>query len=471
MAEIIFGLESYQSRSPLVSSQRMVNAFFERQPQGATGQTPIFGTPGLSLFTSLPAGPVRQMWPFQGQLYAVAAQSLYRINNNGGYKLLGEGIAGENICSMSDNGQQVMTVNGTSGYIVDNEDNFSQIQDPNFYSASTVQYFDDYFVFDRAGTNEYFLSPLGTGLPPYNGLQFASAVAQPGFLLATVENLQLLFLMCQNHIEMWYDAGTSPFPFQRYAGGVIEYGCAGALSNVKQDGAVFFLGSDKVFYRLQGNLPSRVSNHGIEYMIDQWARIDDAFCFTYTWQGHKMVHLTSPSASQSLVFDVSTQMWHERESFNAKGQSIQRWTGNCTCEIFNKVMVGDYQSGNIYFMDYSNYTENGNTMPFRVHSSTIKDDKLRTYIGRLELYFETGVAPPTGQGADPFALLRWSKDGSKKWSSIQPPRSTGKQGEFQRRMRWLALGQAYQWNFLLEITDPVKRVLVNTYLDAMPGMR
>lgn len=469
MPDLVWGLDSYVSDSTPLAAMRMVNCYFEKQPEGAKSQTPIFGSPGLTKWIELPEFPIRGLWPFQGQMYAVAGQGLYRINRVGGFKKLGGGIFGSGVVSMSNNATQLMVVNGVGGYLVDNADQYQQIQNANFYSANTIQYFDNYFLFDRRLTNELFFSGLSDGTS-YTGTDFASAEAKPGFLTAIKENLQLIFLFCQNHIELWYDAGASDNPFQRYAGGVIERGCVSPAAIINQDDAIFFLGNDRVFYRLQGNVPMRISTHAIEQAWQKYGNISDASCLTYTWKGHKMVHLNFPSVPHTWVFDISTSRWHERESLDAKAKSLGRWRGNSACEIYDKVMIGDAFSGKIFYLDPDNYTEDGLVVPFLTHSVTTHADKRRLFVNRLELDMESGVAPATGIGSTPNALLRYSKDGGKSWSRIQPGRSTGRVGENLRRQRWLALGQAYQWTFELLITDPVRRVLIAAHLDTEVGM-
>lgn len=478
MADIIFGVESYQSRSLPLSAQRALNCFMEKQDKLAKSQTPVFGAPGLTAFTTLPTFPVRGLWNFNGVLYAVSGDTLYRINSAGGYKALGSGISGTYPVSMSDNGIQLMVVNGVGGYLVDNADNYQQIENPNFYSASTILFFDNYFVFDRRLTNEFFLSALLDGTS-YSGTDFASAEAQPGFLVGTTQNLQLLFLFCQNHIEMWYDAGTADFPFQRYAGGVIEKGCVSPLSIVKQDEAIFFLGKDRVFYRLQGNIPVRISTHAIETAISGYGDISNAFCFTYTLEGHKMVHLTFPDApdgGHSWVFDISTGLWHERESFDSEAASLGRWRGNCACEIFDKILIGDAVTGVISYLDWSNYTELGNPLKMLIHSAPIHSDRLPVYVNRLELDMQTGyglapgVSVPSGLSDAPKAMLRKSRDGGITWSKAQVWRSLGAVGEYVRRLRWLSQGRAYQWVFELTISDAVPRVLIGAHADIEVGM-
>ncbi len=470
MSEIVFGMQSYSSRSLPLSAQRMVNCFIEMEPEGTKSQVPIFGAPGLTLFTTLPEDNIRGMWNFQGALYVVAGPSLYRVNSAGGYKLLGTRIAGSEVVSMSSNVSQLIIVNGTEGYLVNDHDVFQEIFDPNFYSASTVLFFDNYFVLDRKGTNEFFLSGLGDGLS-YNGLDFASAEAQPGFLTACAQNLQLLFLFAQNHIELWYDAGTANFPFQRYAGGVIERGCIAPHSIVLQDDALFFLGADRVIYRLQGNVPIRISTHAIEHAIQGYGDVKDCAAFTYTWEGHKMVVFNFPSVPHTWVYDISTKMWHERESLDENDNSMGRWRGNCAIEIFGKVLIGDFASGQIGYMTWDDQEEFGNTIQTRMHSSPLNADRLRMFIGRLELDMQVGTSDANGQGSDPEVLLRYSKDGAQTWSLIQPTRSLGRVGEYLKRVRFLNLGVGYQWVFELIITDPVKRVLIGTHADVAVGMR
>lgn len=468
--EVVFGAESYESRSLPLSAQRLVNCFLELQPEGAKSQVPIFGAPGLTTWTTLPTSPVRGMWNFRGTLYAVGGGTLYRLNSAGGYKAIGSGIGGSEVVVMSDNGIQIMTVNGVGGFIADVDGTFQQIQSPNFNSASSVVFFDDYFLVDRKGTNSFAFSALLDGLS-WNGLDFASAEAKPGFLRSVRENLQLIFLFCQNHIETWYDSGAPDTPFQRYAGGVIERGCAAAKAIVNQDDALFFIGEDRVIYRLQGNVPVRISTHAIEKAVQGYGDISDATALTYTLEGHKMVTFTFPSVPHTWVYDISTRRWHERESWDENNASLGRWRGNCACEIYDKILIGDAFDGTISYLDWNNPTERGNTMRALLHSVNIHDpDKLKVFLNRLELDMETGVGLATGQGSDPKIMLRWSKNGGRTWSGIQPWRSMGKIGEFLTRVRWLNLGCAYTWVLELTITDPVKRVLIATTADVEQGM-
>lgn len=473
MPAILFATESSESRSLPLDAQRLVNFFTEKQPQGAKSQTPLFGAPGMSAFTAAGVGPIRPngSWVKQDIPYVVSGPSLYSIDSAGAVVQLGTGIDGGNgPVSMSDNGNQLCIVTGTSGYIYDTTTRtFSKIMSPAFYPADTVSFFDGYFVFDRKGTNEFFLSALYDGLT-YNGLDFASAETQPDFVTGTVQNLQLLFVICQQHLELWYDAGAADFPLQRYTGAGVTYGCVAPHTIVKQDGAVFFLGSDRIFYRLQSTTPIRVSTHSIEHILAQATDITDAYCFTYTLEGHKFVVLTVPSLSRTLVFDISTGKWHERESWDANKMSLGIWRASTAFRAFNNIYLGDAFNGNVNKLDWTTYTELGNTIRGLAYSIPYHQDRKRLFFSRFELDVQAGVGLTSGQGSDPQIMLGWSVDGAQTFKPLQPWRSMGKIGQYLRRLRWLRMGQGRQFVFVISCTDPVPRVIIAAHADISIGM-
>lgn len=471
MPPILFGNESYQSRSLPLSAQRMVNAFVETEHPDAKSQLPIFGAPGLTPRAICGNGPVRWQYIAQGVAYVVSGSGFYSVVGSVATQLNGATpITGTGPVSVADNGEQICIVNGQQGYIYTIATGaFVQITSPNFFPANTVTYFDTYFVFDKVGTNEFFLSNPNDGLT-YNGLLFATAEAVSDLMTGVASNLELLFLFGQKHIEMWYDAGTSDFPFQRYAGGVVTRGTISPYTIILQDDALFFLSDDGRFYRLQGVTPIPISTPPIENLIASAPDLTTAFCMTYTLQGHKMVHLTIPSINASLVWDIQTSRWHDRESRDATGASLIRWRGNAACQLPNQILIGDAFNGQVSLLDWNNFTELGNPMQMSVTSVPIQSDRKRVFISRLEFDCEQGVGLTTGQGSAPVVMLEMSKTGGRTWTQLQPWRSLGAIGKYFARQRFLRLGQARVWVFRLTISDPVKRVIIQAHADMSIGM-
>ena len=71
-------------------------------------------------------------------------------------------------------------------------------------------------------------------------------------------------------------------------------------------------------------------------------------------------------------------------------------------------------------------------------------------------------------GANPQALLSWSVDGGHTWSNDHPA-SIGKQGEYIARAQWWRLGKSRNRIFRIAISDPVKKVLMASYIDVEGG--
>lgn len=477
MPPILFAVETAQSRSLPLSAQRIVNCFTEKQPQEAKSPVPLFLAPGLSAFAAtIPNVPIRGFCVMQNVLYALAGPTFYQIDQFGVGTALGTGVSGDGIVGMASNGNQVCVVNGITGWIYDltsnnstNTQGWQQITNGAFSPAQTVDFFDGYFVFDKVGSNEFFLSALYDGTA-YNGLDFASAEASPGYVTGTFQNLQLLFIFCQDHIELWYDAGAANFPFQRYTGGVINYGCISPATIIGQDGAIFFLGADKVFYRLQSNYPIRVSTHPVEHIIQEDPDIAQATCCTYVIEGHKFVVLTLAASNRTLVYDISTQKWHERESWDGANVSLGRWRGNSAVTAYGNVYIGDAFNGNVSLLDWTVFTEQGNTMRALAFSAPLHQDRKRVFVSRFELDVQAGVGLTTGQGSNPQIMLSWSKDGGVTFGKLQQWRSMGKIGEYLQRLRWLRMGNARQWVFQIQISDPVPRVIIAAHADVSVGL-
>lgn len=466
---IPFATQSYQSDSLPLSAQRLINLYAEKEPEESKSHVSVFSSPGLINGVTLGNGPVRGLHVMNGVLYAVSGQTLYSVSATGVVTPLGSAVSGTDNVSMADNGTQLCIVNGVKGYVWTQLGGFVVISDLNFNAANTVTFFDNVFVFDWSGTNKVFISNSLDGTT-YNGLAFSTAEVTSSPVLTTINQTETLLVFTGDHIETWYDAGAPIFPFLRVDGATIERGCAAAKSPVKEDNAVFFLGDDLVFYRLQGVQPMRVSTHAIESAWRGYTTVSDCFTFSYTFEGHKFIAVTFPGANASWHYDISTTQWHERESWDPNNNSYGRWRANCHATCYGQEVFGDAVSGRIGIIDKATYTEFGNTMRGQAVSPPIHNDRKRMTVSRLEMDFEAGVGTSTGQGATPQVMLDWSKDGGHTYGTMQVFQTLGRIGAYLTRLRWLRLGQSRQWVFRYTITDPVRRTLIAANADVSSGM-
>jgi hypothetical protein len=295
---------------------------------------------------------------------------------------------------------------------------------------------------------------------------------------------------------------------QRIQGAFNEIGCISPYSLAKLDNGVFWLGSDArgkgIVYRANGYTGTRISTHAVEWQIQQYADITDAFGYTYQQDGHAFYVLIFPSANTTWVYDVATQAWHERAGFE-NGQ-FTRHRSNCQMAFNNEIVVGDFQTGNIYAFDLEDYSDNGQIQKwYRTWRAlpTGQNNFKRTAQHSLQLNCEAGVGltgsmiaetiylqtqegdylvteagdkliaeqqTAVTQGSDPQVMLRWSDDGGHTWSN-EHWTSLGPIGAYGRRTFWRRLGMTLKLRdrvYELSGTDPVKIAIMGAELILSP---
>lgn len=402
--------QSYTTNSLPLNASRVVNMFAEMEIPDARSKANIgiFMHPGTAPFANCGSGPIIAFTTMGGLVYALTGDSLFRIEHNGVATYLGHTSVSTNGCSVDNNGTTICWVDGVTGWTYNTTTGVHQITDINFFPSNTVTYFDTYFVFVRKGTQQFFISPpQWNGTDPLDGAMFASKEATSDLAVAAANSHEQLFICGEKRIEVWFDAGnpTPQFPFSRSSGALVQRGLMAPYSLVLEDNTLFFFGDDLVFYKLNGFVPERQSNHAIEA---QWAKYGGHFytkAFAYTVMGHKMIALTFPSAKATWVLDLATKRWHERESWTADNHdsSIGRWRVNCvlnnssSIERYPELLLGDSLSGRVDQLNNNVFTEFGQTMRALVVGPPLHSDRRRVFMKKFEIDVESGVGAPYTQ--------------------------------------------------------------------------
>lgn len=466
--------QAYVARSVNAADNRMVNLFPEAIPTDGKEAAFLNLAPGKVLRKSLGAGAVRGQWQFGNYGYAVVGNSLYKVDAFWNATLLGT-VTGSGPVSMVDNGIQLFIAANPDGFIYNaNTGVFGAITDPDFPGAVTVGYIDGYFVFNQPNSQKIWITSLldGTMIDP---LDFASAEGSPDNIVSIIVDHREVWVFGTNSVEVWYDSGGVDFPLSRIQGAFLEIGCQAPYSVAKLDSSLFWLGSDArgngIVYRANGYTGQRVSTHAVEFAIQNYSTISDAIGYTYQQEGHSFYVLIFPTADKTWVYDVSTGMWHERASFS--NGSFHRDISNCQMNFNNEIIVGDYQTGNLYALDLNTYDDNGAILKWLRSWRALgpgQNNLKRSAQHSLQLDCESGVGLNTGQGSDPQAVLRWSDDGGHTWSN-EHNRSMGKIGEYGRRVIWRRLGMTTKLRdrvYEVSGTDPVKIAIMGAELIASP---
>lgn len=459
---IPFGAMSYRSASLPWNAQRCVNWFAETAPPDAQSKTPFMlrPRPGLDAALSAIAGACRGHHTMAGILYGVYGNTLYSISAEYVPTALGT-VAGSGSVTMADNGVQLTVVSEPNGWVYDTSGTvspaFQQIIDPDFPGSKYVTQLNGYFVHVVPGDDgEFAVSNLNDGLA-FDAFDFATAEANGDPLVACYANHGELWLFGTETIEPWGSSGVSDFPFAPIQSAKIERGCSAPFSITNYDNTMVWVGDDRIVYRANGYTPLRISTHPIEQLLQDSGDLSGLQGSWHTISGHAFFMLKNPGY-WTFLYDAATGMWHERITFG-----LDWWVYGYPINVYNSVLVGG-DNGNLYRMNETAATDAGSTIAFDVMSPQSFGNTARVFINRLQADMQTGCGLNDGQGSNPQAMLTWSKDGGRTWSSDHW-RSMGKIGEYDRRVIWRRLGQCFQIMFRLVVTDPVRPVLLGAFAD------
>ena len=448
---VAFGTQSYQHRSRPVSAQRMLNAYLETPATGKEipPSVPAFGISGG---VAVGSGPMRGGCMINGVPYVVSGTKLYRIASDLAATELGT-IPGSVYVDMTGDADEVLCVSGGSMFRYDGTTT-AQVSDPDFPGAQWVEYLDGYAIIGP-GDGTVWVNETPGDFSGWNALDFASAEGAPDDILGCIVDHRQVFLGGKETIEIWENTGNADFPLERSPGGFIELGLGSTFGFAKNSNSVFFYASDGTIRMLSGYDPIRISTHAVEQAIEGYA---DKSCHTLTWMesGHAMVGFTW--AEGTWVYDLSTQLWHERQSYGHT-----RWRPVFALRAFGEWIVGDYASNLIGHLDPDVFAEWGDTQRMLMTCPSINRENQPIRHQRLELVFETGVGTISGQGVNPQAMLRFSDDGGRTWSN-EHWRSMGAQGQFRTRVHWDRIGMSRDRVYEVSITDPVRRTLIEANL-------
>jgi len=488
---IPFATGKYNGRSAISSLENMKNLYIE--VTGANAESPVaaIGTPGLTLFSLIPGvSGVLKMIVVRDRIYAVTALGLWRVNEAGATKIADHIIVGR--VSIADDGDIIMYVDGYSAYAytISNGD----FQKVDIRPADNVIWQFGYFAVNKKGTNQWAVSDLDS--VNFNPLQFASAEADPDFILGIEGDHQEAWLFGEDSTEVWR-ISNSQFPYDPIQGAFVQKGISGPNAHVRTDNTIYWIGDDKIVYVANGYQPVRISNNSIE---EDFSKVDlsDAFMMTYTEEGHIFVWITAPTLNSSYVYDVYNGLWHERTSLK-EGRHV----ANTMVRYRGKTLVGDFRDGRIYLFDLDNPLDDGDvierecTLPplfgeGNRQKNAVFELKAQNFGNLIKqnrtVYAGTTTADTTCVTADstivtadgfnpsnkkckglprpdqkPMIGLKCTDNHGQTWTpyDYRPSASKGKQD---LRYQWLKLGTYYERSYRLRTTAPFPVIWIGAYV-------
>lgn len=466
---------SYASQSPIADAELCMNIYPEQmESKGAASRWVLYPTPGLeSRAMSLVGSRVRQLYSIillnAERCFAAISNALVEVGPD--MTLTNRGVLAEDtniatIVSNGDGGGQIFATSGREGYCLDATSNVFTNPVSDVTMASMV---DGYIVALDAETSTLKISDLFDA-DTWDPTQFAQRTAQPDPWRALVVNYNEIWLLGSQTSEVWYDAGNFPFPFALRPGAIMQQGIAATFSAAVLDGTVIWLahnqnGQNQVV-AASGYVPTRISNHAMEWQISRYVRVDDATAWVYEDQGHPFYVLNFPTAGATWVYDKITQQWHQRGTWIPETNQYDAWHPQCHTFAFNKHLVGDRNAPTIYQMDVTyGYDVDSRAIRRVRRTPSIQNELKRVYFARFQVEMEVGLGlNGTGLGSNPTVMMRTSDDGGQTWGNYRS-RSAGKIGAYWQRVIWERNGMARNRVFEIVVSDPIPWRITNAFVD------
>jgi len=480
---------SFQHRSRDVSSRRALNCYPEFV--GEMGKSPVVmvGTAGSETAIEITGevGIVRGLHEAgNGRFFAFVGGGLYEITRNqedpeesySYTKLLSisyvPGIASSFQVSIADDGKHLIWVDGASYYAMSYETNkLAPLELPeDLEQPKQVIYFGQrVVVIDNS--NWFYWSNIRDGTKYTGERSSAEQSADPIIRMAVGGDYLWLLGTKTYEVRQIGQDPNNPFPFASVAS---EIGCHAPLSVATIGDSVFWLGSSRaganLIFMSQGVSSDVISDQALHYFLDSKSdETRDAIAFTYQQEGHIFYVLTLRTSDKTFVYDVTTNLWHERSTRELLTDIEHAWDYNTACLGLNRVFVGSLTAPRLMILKMSKCDE-WDSRPIKriIQTGTIFDEYYELFYADLVVDFPAGVSLQTGQGDKAVLMMQYSDDGGITWGNLVKS-EIGQIGNYAKQVIFKRLGKSRERVFRFVMTDPIPFIVIGARVRIKRGLR
>lgn len=485
---------AYASQSVVADAQVCRNWNLEAiESQQGKSSFVLYPMPGTKRFATLTDTPVRGMIRTKGgRVFAVGGATFYELASNGTATALGAVSSDGKPVSMASSGDsltgaaaQVLTASNGRGFVYTLATGLFTPDPANLTSPSMVGYSDGFFLSLQQNSSIIQCS-AALDATSWDAAQKTAVSVFGGNVVSLLVDHREVILGGETQSIVYYDSGAT-FPFDPIPQAFIENGIAAKHTLKKLDNSLFWWDQNEngggVARRAEGYTPKRISTHAVEYAVQGYGDISDAVSYTFEDQGHAFYRTLFPSANSgrgaTWQYDVATNSWAEATFWDeAHGVELAH-KSQCHVYAFNKHLVGDPTSGNIYEMaiprvsgsvwDFA--TDDGNPIKRVRRAPVVAVEDQRLFFSRLAVDLEVGLGPipalTDGAGANrgPLMMLRWSDDSAKTWSN-EYALDCGQAGKYKTRVYKNQLGSTRKGRvFEVSTTDPIPWRIIDAWIN------
>jgi hypothetical protein len=262
----------------------------------------------------------------------------------------------------------------------------------------------------------------------------------PDKLVTLIVNNGDLWLFGSKSYEVHGNTGNLTDTWLVIGGANGEIGCASKKSVVKHGGQIYWLGASKEghakIYRSNGYGYEEISTFREVSVISDLGTIDDAIGMTYQYKGHAFYALTFQNGDITIVYDITTGLWHEETWRNPLTSLQERNLLICHAFFNNENYFGDRRNGKIYKL--AGYSDEGQPVVCEIQFPHFEDKKQVIFWNWIEIDCEMGVGDYV---TEPLVQMCYSDDGGNTWSNWTNG-SMGLTGQYSRRVKFNRLGRS-----------------------------
>jgi hypothetical protein len=479
---------SYQDKYIQINSQRTINWYpaYSYHDQVADSETnsgsgqinresgkeirTLKPTPGLTLFAENAGNTSRGAFSINDRAFFVIDNSFYEVFTDHTLTLRGTlsatlGGSTTKVWMAANNNNEIMLADHQVGYIYNLATNvLTQITDIDFPGADSLTSQDNRFIVSFNG--RVYWSDLNNGMS-WTGVNVYTPSYKADNVKAVMSLQEEIYNFGSETLEIYFDNGETPF--ERVSRSSIHYGIIAPETLCLAANTILFTskfsdGQLQVIQIAPNHELSTVSPPSITYQIGQYEHLEDMYAWTYSApDGHIFYVLTIPSAEKSLVYDLTTKDWHEWSSY--LGDSVTsaptygRFIGKHHLFLKGKHLVSSFKDGNIYELDWTTFTENGQPIIRQRDTQIYHAEYKYISVHELELDMTAGLGTLSGQGSTPMMMLQLSKDGGATFQSERLIRLS-KRGQYNYHCKMRMLGTAKTWVLRFKVSDPIDIALI-----------
>lgn len=376
-------------------------------------------------------------------LYRVSGTKLISVTNDGVVELIGT-VGGSGRAGLTCSFDRLAVARNRKLYLYDTTNGFVQVTDPDLGPVLDVVWQDGYFI-TTDGTS-IVVTELNdpTAVDP---LKYGSSEADPDPIMGLGSRRGELIAFNRFTTEVFFNSGTTGFPFTRNRGAQVDKGIVGTAAKCRFLETYAFVGSghneQPQVYLLGEGQAQPISTREIDRLLAAMLDEDLAAVQIEAREGNGVKELYVHLPDQTLVYshlasqDLNLPVWY-RLAAGTDGLVPYR-PRNFTL-AYSEWHCGDAESSNLGVLTDLHGTVFDEPTNWQFDAQLVYSEGKGAVCHNLELVGFYGRADP---GQEPRLFMRWTDDGVE-YSQERSARS-GYSGQRSLRVAWRRNGFIRQW--------------------------